>query len=198
MELSITNAASMANVSRTTLYNDMDAGKLSFTSNAKNKRVINVAELERVYGPLKTKEEGKSRSVNTEQNLTNSSSHTDAVELAGLKKQIEMLETERRREREQMDERLSEMSEALKRSQDGQNNLTLLLENKEQDNGGEWERAMKALEQRIANQEKAAQEKEEREQKILRQNQVLRKALDAEKKKLAEEQKKSFLQKLFG
>ncbi|MCP4306942.1 MAG: hypothetical protein GY788_19100, partial [bacterium] len=49
----------------------------------------------------------------------------------------------------------------------------------------------KALEARLANQEKAEKDREEREEKILRQNKLLRNALK-------EERSRGFFKKLFG
>ncbi len=56
---------------------------------------------------------------------------------------------------------------------------------------GAWEKSIKALEARLANQERAEKKREEREEKVLRQNQALRKALKAEREK-------GFLKKFFG
>ena len=61
--------------------------------------------------------------------------------------------------------------------------ITLLLDNRNS-GAGEWEKSFKALEERLANQEKAEKEFE-------RQNKRLKKALQ-------EERKKGFFQKLFG
>lgn len=63
---------------------------------------------------------------------------------------------------------------------------------------GTWEKSMKVLEQRIANQEKAAKEREEVEQKILDENRRLKKAYSHQKKALESEKNKSLWQKLFG
>ena len=50
--VSPTKAAELADVSRQTIYNDMDSGDLSFNRQGKRKRTIDVAELERRYGQL--------------------------------------------------------------------------------------------------------------------------------------------------
>ncbi len=71
--------------------------------------------------------------------------------------------------------------------------LTALItdQNKKESGVGDWEKSIKALEARLANQEKAEKEREEREEKILRQNKILRKALK-------EEQSRGLFKKLFG
>ena len=89
---------------------------------------------------------------------------------------------------------------ALDKSQDTAQKITLLLDdkNKNKESTIEWEKAIKALEFRISNQEKTEKEKASREEKILRQNRILKRALDAEKAKIEKERNKSFFQKLFG
>mgnify|MGYP000226921199 CR=1 FL=1 len=54
------------------------------------------------------------------------------------------------------------------------------------------------LEQRLANQEKAAKEREEKEQKLLDENKRIRQAYSQQKKALEEEKSKSIWKKLFG
>jgi hypothetical protein len=71
--------------------------------------------------------------------------------------------------------------------------LTALITDQttKEDRAGEWEKVTKALEARLANQEKAEKDRKEREEKILRQNKVLKKALQ-------EERSRGFFKKLFG
>lgn len=49
-KLSVSQAVAIYRVSQATLYRDLKSGKVSFERNGKNKRVIDPAELERVYG----------------------------------------------------------------------------------------------------------------------------------------------------
>ena len=49
MFISPTNAVKMYDVSKPTLYKDMSEGKLSFTKDDRDRRKINVAELDRLY-----------------------------------------------------------------------------------------------------------------------------------------------------
>ena len=51
-KLGMTKAAKLAGVSRTTLYKKIKNGDISATKNADGHNEIDVAELERVYGPL--------------------------------------------------------------------------------------------------------------------------------------------------
>ena len=163
MKVSVTKAASLADVSRTTLYTDMNSGKLSFHKTGKNKKEIEVSELERVYGPLQLNDNKVSSSVKSEQNGAKKSEQSDSslVELAVLREKVGLLESERQRERGQLEERIGQLEETLKKSQDNQNNTTRLLEHyTKEDRGVEWQEAINSLEDRIANQEESAKEKE--------------------------------------
>lgn len=185
-DVSVTKAAELSGVSRTTLYNDMDSGKLSYTPKGKNGRVINVAELERVYGSLKLEDTEKvSRSVNSEQNNF-TTGQSELIELVKLREKVSGLETLS----DQQKEEIENLRKSLDKAQDSQQRL---LEDKREDKEktDSWQKSFHALEQRIANQEKQAKEKEERETKLLNQNRALKKALEAEKSK-------GFFKRLFG
>ena len=168
MQVSITKAAKLADVSRTTLYNDMNSGKLTFVSSGKNKKLLDVAELERVYGSLNLEQDSESlRSVKTEQNQTKKTEQTPAlVELAVLRERLDTMEKERTREREQFEDRIQHLQDTLEKAQDNQSKTTILLEHYTKDNkGSEWESAIKSLEKRLVSQEKIIQEQEEEQKK---------------------------------
>ena len=52
-KLTVTEAEKLVPVGKSTIYTDMDTGKLAFDLNARGKKVIDPAELDRVYGLLK-------------------------------------------------------------------------------------------------------------------------------------------------
>ncbi len=194
MNVSITKAAQLSGVSRTTLYTDMNSGKLTFQIKGKNKKTIDVSELERVYGSLSIVDTPKvPNGVKTEQsNFTNK--EQPLTELVVLRERISLFEKHSQQMTEQYESRIENLEGSLSKAQDGYNNVTKLLEDKNQEKGsgaGEWEKSLKALENRLANQEKVSKETAEKEQKIIRQNRALKKALD-------EERNKSFFKKLFG
>ena len=162
MKVSVTKAASLAGVSRTTLYSDMDNGKLSFEQTSKNKRKIEVSELERVYGALKLNDNKSSTNVKPEQNLTRSTeqSSSELTELAVLREKLAILEKERLRERQQYQEQIEQLADSLNKAQENQNNTTRLLEHyTKNDKGEDIEKSIKELEDKIANQEKSANDK---------------------------------------
>lgn len=55
-KLTLTEAVSVIPVSESTLRRDLKSGKVSFETDAKGRKQIDVSELTRVYGQLKTSE----------------------------------------------------------------------------------------------------------------------------------------------
>ncbi len=187
MFISPTEAVKIYNVSKPTLYEDMKNGRLSFQKNERKKRRINVSELDRIYDKRANKQEeenGKERNEETEFNGSKNSKSTDI--------EIRYLKELNKQQKEQFETQVESLQGALDKAQDGQNKLTLMLEHKTKESGvGDWEKSIKALEARLANQEKTEKKREEREEKMEQQNRRLKKAL-------LEERKKGFFKKLFG
>ena len=83
-KISIAEALKLVNVSKTTLYRDLKENKLSSTTDAKGKKVIDTAELERFYGQLRSPSvngagsNGNSQSDPTEQNGTRETDSSEA------------------------------------------------------------------------------------------------------------------------
>lgn len=195
MDVSITDASELADVSRTTIYNDIESGKLSVVKDGKRRR-INIAELERVYGSLKTLGEKKTEasiSVKREQlTSTRLADQSQLMELAVLRERMSHYEQERVREREQYKETIDNLQSSLEKAQDTQSKMTLLLEHQTKDRSGpNWEKSIHDLEERISNREKAAKDELTRARKVSQQNKALKQAL-------SKERGKSVWQKLFG
>ena len=190
MLMTLTEAEKIVPVSRTTLYNDKKNGTLSVTKNKRGKLAVEISELERVYGNLKAPvdESQVVKSDEIKQSNIQSSSVIDE-----LKNQIEMLKDHQSKERAIYEDQIDNLKETLSKAQEGQNKLTLLLENKSQSNGGagDWEKSFKALEERLSNQESAIEEQRAIKQKAIRK-------LKAAKAELEREKNKSFFQRLFG
>lgn len=191
MEVSVTRAAELAGVSRTTLYKDMEAGHLSYKSGDKQKRTINIAELERVYGNLNL-EDKKEVSTNdkAEQKV---SSDTGLVELAVLRERTKNLEDSSQKRIQDLESQIEHLRETLEKAQEGQNKALLLLEDKSSstNKNDEWQKSLKALESRIANQEQTVKEQRLLAEKRLRIAKKLKQDLELEKSK-------PFWKKLFG
>ena len=212
MQVTISKAAKMAGVSRATIYNDIESGTLSVERGVKDRKMVNISELERVYKSLKNPDNDsvskpvQNSKVRQEQIKSPSTNQIAVLQerLETQKKQAEHLEellqkeqTERKREREAAKQFEEYFKTQIENQSESIKNFTKLLEDqrssKDGDGAGEWKDSIKSLESRVANQEAKAKEEQERAQKILRQNHALKKALETEK-----ENNKSFFKKLFG
>jgi hypothetical protein len=199
MKYSAIQVAKIVGTTRQTVSRHIKSGVLSAEKDEDGNNVVDASEIIRVYQGKANfdalhDDSGNVTSGNATSVTTKDTTVTDLVaeeKLNTASVKIEMLEEQMRRERELLQNQIQSLQTALEKSQDGQNKLTLLLEHKESEGAGDWKKAMKAVEARVANQEKENKEEKERAQKILRQNQQLKKALEAEKSK-------SLWQKLFG
>jgi len=178
-------------------------GTLSYTQNDRGVKVIDISELQRAdYQLMKSMEEleefrriGKKASdVKTRQTLhvkdegtSDSNAELLKQQIENQNKMLEVLDKERVREREQYERQIETLTDSLTRAQETAQKITLLLEDKSKSSsggGGEWEKGLKALEERIAAQDALAR-KEIEEIKRNSQRQVLqyKTALEAEKSK---------------
>jgi type I site-specific restriction-modification system R (restriction) subunit len=222
MNVSITQAHKMTGVARSTIYKDMDEGKLSFTENGRGKRKIMISELQRVYGEVDPaaldKAPKKSESIKTPDNVVGVAGRSETTktvssdQIAVLQERIlslkstvedkdtfiEDLKSERQKSREMFEEQLDGMKKSLDKAQDGYNQITKLLEDKTGEGNGGWDKSIKALESRISNQEKAEKERQERERKLLDENKRIKHAYLRQKRELETEKNKGFFKKLFG
>jgi len=191
---SLSAAARIASKSRTTIAAHIKSGKLSVTTSPDGNRSIDASELIRVYGDECDFERaiGASKPAgNTKQNQVTSGEQRAPAELDTVQQLLASERKEREREREQLQARIDHLEDSLKRSQEGHNRATLLLEDRTSGVGG-LEKSFRTLETRIANQEETSR-KERQEIK----NQAKRK-IDHVKRALETEQKKSVWQRLFA
>ena len=141
MKLTPTEALKRIPVSADTLYKDMKSGKLSYEKKGARKRLIDVAELERVYGTLKSEpdetiSENVSSDIRSDKGRYFRESSGAETEVALLRQQVQMLLDERRREREQTQEQMDDLKAALKTAQDQQMRLTALLTDQRREKDG--------------------------------------------------------------
>jgi adenylate kinase family enzyme len=150
MKLSITKAADLANVSRTTLYNDMHNGKLTYETDAKDKKVIDISELERVYGPLRMPQaEGLSSFAKADQ-VPAAKSVNIEVELAVLRERLLTMETERGREREQLSSEVEHLRKRLEIAEQERTKLTAMITDQREGRGDQnlaYQKKLDVLEQ---------------------------------------------------
>ncbi len=197
-KVTVREAAALTGKSRETINSATKDGSLSYTLNNKNHKVIDVAELSRVYEVVKTLEDlEKESAVSNSQPPSEADSQEWRARYLEIKAKaesaddkIEMLEKHHAKQTRIYEDQIENLQDSLKLAQEGHNKATLLLEDKSGDNN-QWQAAISAVESRVANQEEKIKEEQGRAHKILRQNQLLKKALE-------EEKNKSFWQKLFG
>ena len=128
MKLSLKEAETIVPVSRSTFFNDKRKGAFSVEKNARNKPVIDISELMRVYGDLDLdKIESEEVQISSKENIqespvpeqgskkSNFSHFVDGkdAEIAFLKKQVDFMEDQINKK----DELLSDMNKALQKEQ---------------------------------------------------------------------------------
>ncbi len=212
MNVTITKAAKMANVSRNTIYKDIESGMLSVSTNGRGKTLINVSELQRVYDNLDVEaKETKAKTFPNAQKSPERPVGGQTEQVAVLQERIEShkkqeilferLISEQNRKHEEISERLEEQ---IQMQSDQIKSFQNLLEDQSKNPAKtkDWETSIKSLEDRIANQEKAAKEKAEKEAE---EKNEFQKKLDEQAKLLEEkeealelEKHKSFIHRMLG
>ena len=200
--LSMSEAAEMVGLTRPTFYRKVEELGVSIVEDNGKKRV-DVSELIRVFGTdVKIHKERKEEVSKTSNNAsTDKKSQTEDDEDIRVKLAVLESELERERQlREEIKDEVEYFKEQVALEKEEKKKITLLIEDlrPKEGRGEAWEKSIRALEQRIANQEKSAKEREEREQKLLDENRRIKQAYSKQKKALEEEKSKSFFQKLFG
>tara|TARA_R110001592_G_scaffold31482_1_gene110958 strand:- start:32878 stop:33540 length:663 start_codon:yes stop_codon:yes gene_type:complete len=219
MLVTISKASKMAGVSRATIYNDIDSGTLSVELGAKNRKMVDVSELSRVYKNLKNPDDAdNSKSVKSDKKREVASpqqSEKVAVlqeRIEAQRKQTELLEAmlerereDRRREREASKEFEDYFKAQIDNQAESIKNFTKLLEDQrgdKTDTNDDWKKSINALEERIANQETEAKEKaktEAREKEEIQKELEEKEQLLKEKEEALElEKHKSFIHRMLG
>lgn len=127
MQVSLSEAAKMAGITRSTLYAHIKEKNISVIDAETKRPKIDVSELVRVYGdkvrPLSEIEAQntakKSNALDTPNNL--------AVEVAVLRERLKTSEVERDRERRQLSDQIENLQELLKKEQDVVSKVTAQL-----------------------------------------------------------------------
>lgn len=217
MKLSMEQAAIVIGKSKKTIYNHKDRNKFSYDTDEEGKTVIDASELLRVYGNrpdivqrLKELQEptNENESEITPVYTRKTVPSVKESEIVDYKIKLVKLEAELEKEKAikiKVEESLDYFREALEKAQETAQKVTLLLEDQRSnkaDTNYDWQKSLKALEDRIANQEASIQEKVAREAK---EKEELRVQLEEKEKLLTEkdealalEKKKSFVHKLLG
>jgi len=204
MKYSISEASRIVGVTRKTLYKHIDKKPISVEKDDNDMPVIDASELIRVYGDKcrfdrdSTQDTQDDTPANTQVSTkVNSAGNAD---LAVTQKELEMIKTQMTSERDHFEEQIDYLRKKLDEANSETRKLTALItdQSSKDTKDSAWEKSIRALEQRIANQEKAAKEREEKEQKLLDENRRIKQAYSKQKKALEEEKSKSVWQRLFG
>lgn len=189
-KLTLGKAAKAAGISKPSLSAAIKKGRVSAEKNEKGHYEIDPAELFRVYPPKGKDEQEANSEVLPPTNPRNSA---DSEGLGLLLAEKDKLMDEKDRSIARLEEEKEQIRKDLEEQREQAKRITLLLEHKtkEPEQSASWEQAIKALEARVANQEKKAEEERARAQKHLQAARNFKKALD-------EEKTKSFWKKLFG
>jgi predicted nucleic acid-binding Zn-ribbon protein len=207
MYISPAEAIRRYDVSKPTLYADMRDGKLSYQENERNKRRINVAELDRVYEKRPSGDQ-TSRNVQSAHDFTESNVKQPSRELEHLQQEVEFLKREIRARSEDIER----WREAFDKAQATADKITALLEDKSGgarqsgENDKHIELLTKLLErqseegsvqnQKISTLEQTLEEVRTQNKRVLHE---MKKREEAKNKEAAEEnENKSFLKRLFG
>ena len=198
----MSEAAEMVSLTRPTFYRKVKELGVSIVEDNGKKRV-DVSELLRVFGTdVKIHTDEKNDMSKTSKDASMDKKKQNNID-DDIRIKLAVLESELERERSLREEIKNEVDyfkEQIALEKEEKNKITLLIEDlrPKEGRGDTWEKSIRALEQRIANQEKSAKEREEREQKLLDENRRIKQAYSKQKKALEEEKNKGFFKKLFG
>lgn len=141
-KVSVSVAAKMVGVSRATFYRHIDEKSISTEQDDKGNKVIDVAELVRVYGnQLKTLEDvEKAEKAKKKKGETGQDSEVVSTELELMREKLKNLETERERERKQLSDQIGDLRSRLEKTEEQRikaeeqkDRLTLMLTDQRSD-----------------------------------------------------------------
>lgn len=150
-KVSVREAALLTGKSRETINTATKDGVLSFTLNERNHKVIDIAELERVYPLVKTMADLElSENVSPDVDLTGEGPSDLREQVAVLHERLqsaarekeflqaerETLKGERERERRQFEEQIEILRTSLEKTQDQHGKAMLLLTHQSEEGGG--------------------------------------------------------------
>lgn len=206
MKYTVNQAAKIVGATRQTIYRHIESKPISVEKDDNGNQLIDASELMRVYGnkiDFNAINDDDTDDVTVKNNKDVTESYSNSVTDIEEKMHLVKLEAE-----------INTLKEIMRRTEEENNYIKKLLDEEKSDRkkannlledmrqkesrGEAWEKSIRALEQRIANQEKAAKEREEKEQKLLDENRRIKQAYSKQKKAFEEEKSKSIWQKLFG
>lgn len=185
-KVTVREASVLTGKSRETINTATNDGVLSFTHNARNVKVIDISELERVFPLVKSMDDLKaSDTVKSDSQAGALPSSDLSAQVAVLKERLEsvsreteLLKSERERERRQLEAEIENLRDTLEKAQDQHGKAMLLLTDQRQSEEGRDLEERKQLTETV--------------ELLKRQNKAIYRKLKAQ------EEKKSFWRKLWG
>ena len=196
MKYTVSEAAKIVGATRQTIYRHIDSKPLSIEKDENGNQLIDASELMRVYGNNinfdaldDTTEDDTVNNNVTRGDGAPVTSVEDKIEIARLKAELEK-EIALKNGVQEENQYIKNLLEEEKTERRKANNLLEDMRTKEE-KSEKWENTLKALENRIANQEQTTKEQRLLAEKRLRIAKKLKQDLELEKSK-------SFWQRLFG
>lgn len=175
---SISAASRITGKSRATIARHLKASKLSYDLDNEGNKQIDASELMRVYGDECDFQQEEKRGQRSEASRLETPVDANSTAIDAVREQLV----------EQYKAQIDHLQQALDKAQDGQNRVTLLLEQKSSERN-DWQQSLDAMGKSIANQTesqiKELREGHDREIKQL-------------KRALHQERSKSFWQRVLG
>lgn len=174
---------------RNTIAAHLKSGKISSELDSQGNLVIDKSELIRVYGDDCDFSRIEPSVESDEKTPSTSIAQGTHAQLSMTEQLLEAQKEERKRERERLEAEIDRLEQLLHRSEERQNKITLLLEDRTR-GIGKWETMLTNLQRQVSAQDK----------KLRRENEKMKSLAKGYKQALEEEKQKnkSFLQKLFG
>lgn len=207
MFISPTDAVKMYDVSKPTLYKDMSDGTISFTKDDRDRRKINVAELDRLYAKRQDAQESLTSTngnqwdgltepnVNNQQLVQQVKAIREQIEQS-RNREIELLEAQI----EQFKNQIENLHRHLDETREEHRVYVRLLEDKREEQGAKtsrWDQKLQAMEQQLSalqDQNKLLVAREEERKKRIEER---RRKQEAEKRQ-EQEHRQRFWNRLFG
>lgn len=187
MAISPAEAVRLYDVSKPTLYNDMDKGTISYELNDKDRRKLSPAELDRVYKKRKAEQGASSQKQDNKTVSTSESSSAEFVPIGLIDKML-------RQQKEQFEEQVNILKSALAEAQ----KIPQLLETsrkEEKTNIAEaWESNIQILREQVGSQKALYQQELKRSKRLFHENKYLKATVKDLRLRLEETQSTS----LFG
>ncbi|MDH5721760.1 MAG: hypothetical protein OEY94_00350 [Alphaproteobacteria bacterium] len=133
MKVSLSKAASMAGITRQTLYRHIEEKGISVEDRDTKRPKIDVSELIRIYGDKVKPDMAENTEQKDQYSNSNVSTVVQRTEIDVLREKLKILEIERDRERRQLTEQIENLQGTLNKEQDMVNRVTAQLTDQRSD-----------------------------------------------------------------